>query len=234
MIIFLFVIALYASMIIYEIGHFIGLKINKLNADKVVLGIGPKLGFVKGEKTEYVFKLIPFGSYTELKREEGEDNNASCYDELNCLKKIITISSGFIFSFVIMVLLNLLIGIISGQDIMNYGISYSFGFIKTIYRWIYEMSVVRSYNLVDFLSLIVSYGINTFGMSIGCFIYFFSCTLGIIVAINILPLPLYSGGQVVLEILKRVFKISISDRIVSTINIITFVLSIIFIIYIIV
>lgn len=233
------IITLYCALLIYEIGHIIAVKINKLNIKKIVVGFGPKLICINGERTDYILKVIPLGSYTELGDDENIDEDYKSYSEVSCINKIFIIASGIISSFIVMIILESIAAshLNLSNNIMGtlqVGFRNSIDFISNVYKSIYEMAVTRSMNLGMFLNMIISNGRNMMGMGVGFFMYLLARILGIIISINIIPLPIYSGGEAVLEIIKGIFKVNISENELSMFNIITIIASILFLIYIII
>lgn len=236
MTVILIILALYCALFIYEIGHIIAIKINKLNAEEIVVGFGPKLFCIIGEQTKYIVKLIPLGSYTKIGEEKSLDGDNRGFYEVSCIKRIFTMASGIIFSFIVMIIIQSIIGCITNTginliEVLSSGFDYCVEYVFDFYSAICKIAISKEISLWMLLKMMVSNGIDTLGIGVGLFLYLLVNILGIFVAINIFPLPIFAGGQVIIEIIKGVFKVDIIESKLTIVNIISLVLSIVFFIY---
>lgn len=233
----LIVLALYSALFIYEIGHIFAMRINRITADEIVVGFGPKLFSVKREKTNYIIKLIPLGSYTRVDTDEELENGQGIND-LSCIRKVFILFSGIIFSFIVMIIIKSIIryklNIENGiLDAFNWEIRHSTNYIINVYKTIYEIALSKEITLISFLRMNIISAINNLGIGGKLFLYLLANILGIFVSINIIPLPILSGGQAVLEIIKGIFKVDFSESL-DMVNIVSFILVIVFLIYLII
>ena len=58
-----FTIAMYLSIFIHELGHYLSCKAFKVPVKTFSIGFGPKLFRFKKFNTDFTFKLIPMGGY---------------------------------------------------------------------------------------------------------------------------------------------------------------------------
>ena len=72
------ILAIGILALVHELGHFVMAKASKVGVEELSIGMGPKLFSVKGKKTAYSLRLLPFFAYVKMKDEgEGGILNAS-------------------------------------------------------------------------------------------------------------------------------------------------------------
>lgn len=97
---------------IHEFGHFLASKLLKVGVDEFSIGFGPKIVQKKFKGTMYSLRWLPLGGYCAIEGEEateaGEVSETS-YQRKNPLEKIIILSMGVIFNFILALVIFLII-----------------------------------------------------------------------------------------------------------------------------
>lgn len=89
---------------IHEFGHFLASKLLKVGVDEFSIGFGPKIVQKKFRGTMYSLRWLPLGGYCAIEGEEETEENKdseSSYQRKNPLEKIIILSMGVIFNFIL-------------------------------------------------------------------------------------------------------------------------------------
>ena len=89
---------------IHEFGHFLASKLLKVGVDEFSIGFGPKIVQKKFRGTMYSLRWLPLGGYCAIEGEEETEENKdseSSYQRKNPLEKIINLSMGVIFNFIL-------------------------------------------------------------------------------------------------------------------------------------
>ncbi len=89
---------------VHEFGHFLASKLLKVGVDEFAIGFGPKIVQKKFRGTMYSLRWIPLGGYCAIEGEEatdGEEVSESSYQKKNAFEKIIILSMGVIFNFIL-------------------------------------------------------------------------------------------------------------------------------------
>ena len=89
---------------IHEFGHFLASKLLKVGVDEFSIGFGPKIVQKKFKGTMYSLRWLPLGGYCAIEGEgetEENKNSESSYQRKNPLEKIIILSMGVIFNFIL-------------------------------------------------------------------------------------------------------------------------------------
>jgi membrane-associated protease RseP (regulator of RpoE activity) len=116
-----FVLALMASIMIHEAGHFVTAKWTGMKVTEFFLGFGPRLWSTRRGETEYGVKAIPAGGYVRItgmsSMEKGIDpaEEHRTYRQQSYPKKMLVAVAGivthFVMAFVILMLLWSVVGI---------------------------------------------------------------------------------------------------------------------------
>ena len=103
------ILAIGILALVHELGHFVMAKASKVGVEELSIGMGPKLFSVKGKKTAYSLRLLPFFAYVKMKDEgEGGILNASI------LQRFFMYIGGVLFNFLLGILIFAIIGITAG------------------------------------------------------------------------------------------------------------------------
>lgn len=89
---------------IHEFGHFLASKLLKVGVDEFSIGFGPKIVQKKFRGTMYSLRWLPLGGYCAIEGEEETEENKdseSSYQRKNPLEKIVILSMGVIFNFIL-------------------------------------------------------------------------------------------------------------------------------------
>ena len=108
--IILTIIALYIFVIIYESGHFISAKLNKVKVEEFSIGMGPKVISKQGKETLYRLNVIPIGGYIKMLGDCEINDEESSFLFKSSIRKISIILSGIFMTLIVLGIL--IIGII--------------------------------------------------------------------------------------------------------------------------
>lgn len=89
---------------IHEFGHFLASKCFGVGVDEFSIGFGPKICQKKYKGTMYSLRWLPLGGYCAIEGEEETEENKNSdtsYQKKNPLQKIIILSMGVIFNFIL-------------------------------------------------------------------------------------------------------------------------------------
>lgn len=89
---------------IHEFGHFLASKLLGVGVDEFAIGFGPKIVQKKFKGTMYTLRWLPLGGYCAIEGEEATEENKdseTSYQKKNPLEKIIILSMGVIFNFIL-------------------------------------------------------------------------------------------------------------------------------------
>ncbi len=88
----------------HEFGHFLACKLQGVGVEEFAVGFGPKIFQKKYKGTMYSLRCLPLGGYCAIEGEEPTEENKdskSSYQNRNALQKIIILSMGVIFNFIL-------------------------------------------------------------------------------------------------------------------------------------
>lgn len=97
---------------IHEFGHFLASKLLKVGVEEFSIGFGPKIVQKKFKGTMYSLRWLPLGGYCAIEGEEpaeGEEVSETSYQRKNPLEKIIILSMGVIFNFILALVVFLIV-----------------------------------------------------------------------------------------------------------------------------
>lgn len=89
---------------IHEFGHFLASKLLGVGVDEFSIGFGPKIFQKKFKGTMYSLRWLPLGGYCAIEGEEEKEDNKNSdtsYQKKSPLQKIIILSMGVIFNFIL-------------------------------------------------------------------------------------------------------------------------------------
>lgn len=125
--ILIFIAAIFILVTIHELGHFIAAKIFGMRVNKFSIGFPPKIfGFKKGE-TEYVLGATPLGGYVQIAGMIDESMDTEFIEEevkpdefraKPVWQRIIVITAGVIFNFLLAVLIFSSIAFTYGETVI--------------------------------------------------------------------------------------------------------------------
>ncbi|HEX6597668.1 MAG TPA: site-2 protease family protein, partial [Acidimicrobiales bacterium] len=116
----LFVLALMASVMIHEAGHFVTAKWTGMKVTEFFLGFGPRLWSTRRGETEYGVKAIPAGGYVRIvgmsNVEKGIDpsDEPRTYRQQSYPKKVLVAVAGIVTHFVMAFLLLMVLWTVVG------------------------------------------------------------------------------------------------------------------------
>lgn len=115
-----FIIVLSITVLVHEFGHFLFAKKAGVYVYEFSIGMGPRLFKFhrKNDPTEYSIRLLPIGGFVSLAGEDIEEDSKVPKDQQLCnkrwLDRLLTLSAGVIFNFILAIVLLFIVGILNG------------------------------------------------------------------------------------------------------------------------
>lgn len=114
MYIILSIILLFILAIVYELGHFISAKLNKIKVEELVIGMGPKIVSIPIKETTYSLRILPIGGYIKMQGEVENAESESSFLNLSTIRKISIVISGILITLVVLIIVNISVIHING------------------------------------------------------------------------------------------------------------------------
>lgn len=114
MYIILSIILIFILTIVYELGHFISAKLNKIKVYEFVIGMGPKIVSIPIKETTYSLRILPIGGYTRMQGEVEITESESSFLHLSTIRKISIVLSGILITLVVLIIVNISVTHING------------------------------------------------------------------------------------------------------------------------
>ncbi len=86
---------------IHEFGHFLAAKLFKIGVNEFSIGFGPKIVQKKRKGTLYSLRWLPLGGYVMIEGEGENSDREDSFGKKHPLKRIIVLSMGVIFNFIL-------------------------------------------------------------------------------------------------------------------------------------
>lgn len=102
----------------HELGHFIAAKKSGVYVDEFALGMGPNIFSFKKKETTYTLRILPIGGYVSMANEENPElklPKERILANKKFYQKILVLTMGIIFNFILAFLLFFLNGVIFGS-----------------------------------------------------------------------------------------------------------------------
>lgn len=112
--IILSIILVFILTIIYELGHLISAKLNKIKVEEFVIGVGPQIVSIPIKETTYSLRILPIGGYTKMQGEVEIAESESSFLHLSTIRKISIVLSGILSTLVVLIIVNISITHING------------------------------------------------------------------------------------------------------------------------
>lgn len=116
-----FLLAMMATVMIHETGHFVAAKACGMKATEYFFGFGPRLWSIRKGETEYGIKALPFGGYVKilgmsnLERDIDPEDEPRTYRQQSYPKRMLVALAGiathFTMAFLLLVVLFTAIGV---------------------------------------------------------------------------------------------------------------------------
>lgn len=187
-----FIIAIaitYISLVFHEFGHYISNKIFKLKVRECCIGSGPVVLKFNFKETDIFLRMFPIGGYVGTDEEE--------LNKINLFQYWIIIISG--------VFMNLLVCYIAVY-MENLGeLVGSFRLLAISVGKILSYIILNIYSMEEWIMSLI-YNANEIldELSIWKVTFYIN---GVLFMINLIPIPILDGGQIIIVTLKRMFAI---------------------------
>jgi len=185
---FIFIISLYISILIHELGHYLTSKFFKIPVKTFCIGVGPKLLTFSKFNTKFIFKPIPVGGYIT--------SDPKDLDKINFIKEWIIKLAG--------VTVNLFATIISLSIFLNKSFLTVLGLLLTkilIPQFSNSLNISSYFGSEVAISSTLPELLNISNPSQFALI-FAAINIGLF-CFNLLPLPILDGGQLIMSIIRR-------------------------------
>lgn len=189
---------------VHELGHFLAAKASKVDVDEFSLGMGPKIFSKDFKGTTYSLRWILIGGYVRL-NEEG-------YLKAKWWKQAIILFAGVIFNFIFAVIgtwiyiwlsdainVGFFTALVLGFQLSVSMVQQIFVAVIDIFKTVDTSAFAGPVGVVETISTFVNNGL------LNAVEIFTVLNINLFV-MNLLPIPMLDGGQIVLIIIKRVFK----------------------------
>ena len=107
MYIVLSIISIFILTIVYELGHFISAKLNKIEVEEFQIGMGPEIVSIRIKETPCTLRLLPIGGYIKMPGEVENGKSESSFLNLSTIRKISIILSGILITLVVLIIVNI-------------------------------------------------------------------------------------------------------------------------------
>lgn len=189
---------------VHELGHFIAAKLSKVSVDEFSLGMGHAIFSKSYKGTIYSIRWILIGGYVKLNEDE--------YLKSDWWKQIIILFAGVVFNFIFAVFgawiyiwlsdiinVGLIKGIFLGFNLAFSMVTQIFTAVIDIFKTVDITAFAGPVGVVETISTFVNSGF------INAIEIFTVLNINLFV-MNLLPIPMLDGGQIVLILIKKLFK----------------------------
>lgn len=116
MYIVLSIISIFILTIVYQLGHFILAKLNKIEVEEFQIGMGPKIVYITIKETTFALRILPIGGYIKMQGEVENGKSERSFLNLSTMRKISIILSGILITLVVLIIVNISIIHINGYS----------------------------------------------------------------------------------------------------------------------
>lgn len=189
---------------VHELGHFLAAKASRVDVDEFSLGMGPKIFSKDFKGTTYSLRWILIGGYVRL--------NEKGYLKAKWWKQAIILFAGVIFNFIFAVIgtwiyiwlsdainVGFFTSLVLGFQLSVSMVQQIFVAVIDIFKTVDTSAFAGPVGVVETISTFVNNGL------LNAVEIFTVLNINLFV-MNLLPIPMLDGGQIVLIIIKRVFK----------------------------
>lgn len=219
------------SILSHETGHFLAAKILNYEISEFSIGYGPKLIQKARNGIMYSLRLLPFGGYVKL--EDEKNTKKRCMTEPSFFKFVVLIM-GPLFNVIITVLCIAIIGVVYGHSFfesLGASIQVIGVYISTLFEYLSSLFCIDNYgSVVSFASTtneVVSAATTYKDTMVNVLLLTANLNIGIAV-INLLPLPVFDGGQIVINAVELIIKKQLPNVAKNVMNFVTIVFLILF------
>lgn len=209
------------TIMIHETGHFLVAKRLGYAIDEFSIGMGPQLMQKTKNGIAYTLRLIPLGGYVRFSEESKNDKR--CLFEPSWSNFLVLIM-GVVFNVLLSILFCAIVYGIAGYDFFRSiygGICLFWNLISVMFGSPSQLASVDSYGsiiaMTDTTNTIISMASNSKEAIL--YILLIGAILNISVAfMNLLPLPILDGGQIVINAVELAIKRRIPQGIRIALN----------------
>lgn len=214
------------SILIHETGHFLAARRFNYAVNEFSIGMGPKLIQKTKNEIAYTIRLLPLGGYVSFAE---ESKNQRCISAPS-LSKCVVLIMGAAFNLLLSILCFSLFFTISGYDCFQSiyeSICFTCKYISILFGSPDTLFSIDSYGSIVSL---VSYTNETLSMAVNlkqavAYVLSIGGVLNISLAIvNLLPLPILDGGQILINTVELIAKRTIPQRAKLIINAVSWLL----------
>lgn len=103
-------------IIFHEFGHFLLARLNGVKVNEFCLGLGPTIFKIKGKKTDFCLKLLPFGGACIMEGEDGVSDDPGSFNNKNVWQRFSIVVAGPLFNIILAFILSVVLIGLSGVN----------------------------------------------------------------------------------------------------------------------
>lgn len=92
-------------VVVHEWGHFIFARLSGIGVEEFAIGMGPKLYFRKGKRTDFSVRMLPIGGFCKMKGEEEQTDEPDAFNNRPIKGRFVTLLAGATMNFILAILL---------------------------------------------------------------------------------------------------------------------------------
>ena len=92
-------------VVVHEWGHFILARLSGIGVEEFAIGMGPKLYYRKGKRTDFSVRVLPIGGFCRMRGEEENSTEPDAFNSRPIKGRFATILAGAIMNLILAVLL---------------------------------------------------------------------------------------------------------------------------------
>ncbi len=92
-------------VVVHEWGHYIFARISGIGVMEFAIGMGPKIYYRKGKKTDFSIRIFPIGGFCKMKGEEETSEDPDSFNNRPIKGRFATLFAGAAMNFILAVLL---------------------------------------------------------------------------------------------------------------------------------
>ena len=215
---------------IHEGGHFLIAKLCKVKVNEFSIGFGPKIWGKQGKETKYTIRLIPLGGFVNLEGEDGNSEDEHSFSKASILKRMAIVLAGPLVNILFAIIVYFLLVLFIRKDI-GFALIKVKEFLGITFEGL-KMLFTGGLTINDFMGPVGISDVIVNTNQIADYIYILSVislSLGIT---NLFPIPALDGGRLLFIIIEAIRGKRLSEKFEVNMTLISFVLLILFSIYI--
>ncbi len=105
-----------AIILFHEFGHFLLARFNGVKVNEFCLGLGPTIFKIKGKKTDFCLKLLPFGGACMMEGEDSVSDDPGSFNNKSVWQRFSIVVAGPLFNIILAFILSVILIGLSGVN----------------------------------------------------------------------------------------------------------------------